>query len=382
MPGKLRRRRASGAGFVAETQPTTALPLLEMACLECGLPAALHLSAEVEAAGYFEMGQLAQWRCIQAVMVGHLAEAQDAIAVATRFSEHKESRVQFFAPGMWAHLHASHPNLAWQVLAELASSTDLRVAESVQAFGVRPLAHKLGATVVAQLRPWVLDENPMVRRAAIEATRPRGIWVKRMVWAVESPALLLPLLEPMRDENFRLAANSTGNCLNDIAKDNPELVLEVLTRWKQEGKGEQTQHIVQKGLRGLLKAGDTRALSLLGFGGLELEVKVVAEQEVVRPNSAVVYHLHCTNLGASAKGHLAVEICTPGKVEGRPRRRRRNLGEVDLPQSGTCVVRVRERVFDTKAAPLIDGQGAILFFLDGEEIAQVEFCLKRAESLG
>ncbi len=377
MPGKLRRRRASGAGFVAETQPTTALPLLEMAALECGLPGALRLTSEVESRGYFEMGQLAQWRCIQEIMVGHLAEANEPLSVAARFSQHTESRVRFFAPSMWAHLHQTHPEVAWAGLLELAAYDDLRVAESVQAFGVRPLAHKLGADVIAHLKPWVQQKNPMVRRAAIEATRPRGIWVKRMVWAVESPALLLPLLEAMRDENFRLAANSTGNCFNDIAKDNPELALEVLSRWKEEGQGKQTQHIIKKGLRGLLKTGDPRALALLGFGGLDLQVRLVAEQEVVRPNAAVVYHLHCTNLGESAKGHLAVEIRTPGKIEGRPRRRRKNLGEIDLPEAGTRVVRVRERIFDTKAAPLIPGDCAVLFFLDGEEIVRAGFQLER-----
>jgi hypothetical protein len=167
--------------------------------------------------------------------------------------------------------------------------------------------------------------------------------------------------------------------LNDIAKKKPQLVLELCARWLSEGEaGPWQDHIVRKALRGMARQGDARALQLLGFGRLDVRVQAFLQSEnPARPNSALVFLLEIENLDAATKADLVYEIQTPGKAAGKPRKQRFRAGAVEIP--GFCVseFHIRERVFDRKAARLIDGTCATLFFLNGEEVARVEFPLER-----
>ena len=379
MPGKLRRRRRGGEGIVQETPETSVLPLLEASALDAGVPGALGLAQELEGRGYYEHTLLEQWRLVHDCLREHLQEAADPVQTATRLSETEEARVRFFVPGVLSALLADRPEVALELLLPLAADEDRRVGEAVQAFGVRPFAHRLGPEVVAALDPWLEHGSPYVRRAAVEGTRPRGVWVKRLAWAVESPALLLPILERLRDDPARIVANALGNCLNDLSKDHPRLALDVVSRWLAEpDPGPCLGVVSRKALRTLMKEGDPRAMRVLGFG--DLDVKVTAELvngSVVGPNSNLRFELEIENRGPAADAILVYEIETPGRIEGRARRKRSSAGSLRLPGFAALDVRCRERIFDTRAAPLIAGACRAQFFLNGAPVTEVPFELRR-----
>ncbi len=54
-----------------------------------------------------------------------------------------------------------------------------------------------------------------------------------------------------------------ANNLNDISKDNPEIVLDVCQKWY--GETTETDKIVKHACRTMLKAGDKRALVIFGY---------------------------------------------------------------------------------------------------------------------
>ena len=56
---------------------------------------------------------------------------------------------------------------------------------------------------------------------------------------------------------------SVANNLNDISKDNPDVAVETATRWWSDDPN--TRRLVRHGLRTLIKAGDPRALAVLGY---------------------------------------------------------------------------------------------------------------------
>jgi 3-methyladenine DNA glycosylase AlkC len=60
---------------------------------------------------------------------------------------------------------------------------------------------------------------------------------------------------------------SVSNHLNDIAKTHPEPVIDLLTRWKTEGRQDpaELKWMSKHVLRTLVKRGDSKALKLLGF---------------------------------------------------------------------------------------------------------------------
>jgi len=106
--------------------------------------------------------------------------------------------------------------------------------------------------------------NPHVRRLISEGTRPRlplGIQLKAFI---HNPEPVLKLLESLKDEPTRLVQRSIANSLNDIAKDNPDKVIQFLQKWKVQ-KVRDYEWIAKHATRTLIKQGDSTALELLGF---------------------------------------------------------------------------------------------------------------------
>ena len=348
--------------------------------MAAGFPRALSLQAEAEAEGYHGLGILAQWRMLHDLLAARASESESPLALLEEASGSAEPKLRFLVPGTASTLPGLGAKEVLQLIHPLAREEDLRISEAVQAFGLRPLAEREGAPVRHLLLPWTKDPSPRVRRAVVEALRPRGVWVKHLGWAVESPALLLPLLDSLQADPSRLVCNAVGNSLNDASKAKPEFALEVAGRWLEEGRqGPWTRHVVGKGLRTLVKLGDPRAMKILGLE--ELKVEAVARLKSVGPippNSNLDLELEVRNLGKQeVRAALVCELETTGKNPSKPRRRRRRLGSLLLPKGESCVFRVRERVYDKKSAPLLDGTGRVRFFLNGKEEAEAPFELKR-----
>ena len=78
------------------------------------------------------------------------------------------------------------------------------------------------------------------------------------------PGPILPILEQLKDDDDEAVRRSVANNLNDISRDNPDLVLETCERWL--GQSANTDRLIKHACRTLLKAGDRRALLLFGYG--------------------------------------------------------------------------------------------------------------------
>jgi hypothetical protein len=79
----------------------------------------------------------------------------------------------------------------------------------------------------------------------------------------KDPSPILPILEKLKADPSEYVRRSVANNLNDIAKDHPELVLQIARKWK--GKNEDTNRIIKHGCRTLLKKGNEDVLGLHGY---------------------------------------------------------------------------------------------------------------------
>jgi len=138
-------------------------------------------------------------------------------------------------------------------------------------FAIRPLlAHNLDRAMPVVLG-WTASPDPDVRRLATEGTRPFLPWAIRVPAILAEPTVTLPVLHALyRDEN-EVVRRSVANHLNDLSRQQPELVVATTAAWLAAPDANTTQ-LVRHALRTLVKKGHPQALAQLGFHPVEVHV--------------------------------------------------------------------------------------------------------------
>jgi 3-methyladenine DNA glycosylase AlkC len=141
------------------------------------------------------------------------------------------------------------------------------------------------------LAKWAADPDEHVRRLVSEGTRPRLPWARQLRSLIDDPGPNLPLLDRLVDDPSAYVRRSVANHLNDIAKDHPDLALDLAGRWLP--RGESAAWVVGHGLRTPVKKGDPRALQLLGVA-TDADVRLTAftvDRDTLAIGDAVTFSL-------------------------------------------------------------------------------------------
>lgn len=149
------------------------------------------------------------------------------------------------------------PDLAFECLHYL---TSLFSAE----FAIRPFIQKYPELSNNYLKQWAIDEDHHVRRLTSEGTRPRLPWGIRLQEFCQDPTPNLALLEQLKDDDSEYVRRSVANHLNDIAKDNADIVITVCKGWRTDASAN-TQWVIKHACRSLIKSGNAEVFPLLGF---------------------------------------------------------------------------------------------------------------------
>lgn len=132
-------------------------------------------------------------------------------------------------------------------------------------FCLRPFLARYPERTLERLRLWARDQSAHVRRLVSEGTRPLLPWAPRLTQLQAHQQAVLDLLEMLQDDPEEYVRRSVANHLNDLGKDQPELLRRIAARWL-EGASAERQALVRHALRSLVKHGDREALQLLGYG--------------------------------------------------------------------------------------------------------------------
>ncbi|RSL33931.1 hypothetical protein D7Z54_07380 [Salibacterium salarium] len=142
-------------------------------------------------------------------------------------------------------------------------------AKSSAEFAVRAFILKDPERMMNQMLEWSEHPNDHVRRLASEGCRPRLPWGQSLPIYKQDPQPVLPILENLLDDSSSYVQKSVANNLNDIAKDNPDVVVCMVRKWKNESTG--TDWILRHGSRTLIRKADPEIMELFGYPSVDVK---------------------------------------------------------------------------------------------------------------
>lgn len=135
-------------------------------------------------------------------------------------------------------------------------------------FSLRPYFAAHYEACMPVLERWACDPSEHVRRLVSEGTRPRLPWAPKLASVIQQPQRTALLLELLKDDPSLYVRRSVANHLNDIGKDNPDYMLQLLEGWAQDAPPPR-RWLIKHALRSAVKRGNSRAIGVLGFAGAE-----------------------------------------------------------------------------------------------------------------
>jgi 3-methyladenine DNA glycosylase AlkC len=162
-------------------------------------------------------------------------------------------------------------------------------------FAVRPFIIRYGGEMMRQMKSWSRHKNYKVRRLASEGSRPRLPWAMAIPDLKKDPMPIFPILENLKDDPSEWVRRSVANNINDIAKDHPDLIIELARKWK--GGSKETDAIIKHGSRGLLKKGHVEILNHYGLKSKNIRVSIFKiETPTVKLGEHLAFSFTVSNL--------------------------------------------------------------------------------------
>ncbi|WP_444994627.1 DNA alkylation repair protein [Aliikangiella sp. IMCC44359] len=136
-------------------------------------------------------------------------------------------------------------------------------SNSSSEFAIRPFILRYPKQAMEQMEKWSRSKNEHIRRLASEGCRPRLPWAMALPEFKQNPAPLLEILERLVSDDSLYVRRSVANNLNDISKDNPDIVINFARTYL--GHSKKVDWAIKHACRGLLKQGHKEILLLFGF---------------------------------------------------------------------------------------------------------------------
>lgn len=172
-------------------------------------------------------------------------------------------------------------------------------------FAVRPYLIKY-PELIELFKEWARDENEHLRRLSSEGCRPRLPWGIALGEYKKDPSKVLEVLELLKDDESEYVRKSVANNLNDISKDNPQIVKDVFKKWY--GNSKRTDWIVKHGARTLLKAGDSEVMKLFGYHSKGIELNELKLTKKVKLNEYLDFSFQISSIQNFGKLRLEYKL--------------------------------------------------------------------------
>ena len=163
-------------------------------------------------------------------------------------------------PADWVALRGCTDERLDRSLAFLKQATMRFTVESA----IRPFLARYPEQTMRFIHRCATDSNYHVRRLASEGIRPYLPWAQRVRLPVDS---IIEVLNVLHADSTRYVTRSVANTMNDLSRDDPELVINTLRPWRESSSqvDDELNWMTRHALRTLVKADNKEALELLGY---------------------------------------------------------------------------------------------------------------------
>ncbi len=250
-------------------------------------------------------------------------------------------------------------------------------------FSIRPFLLQHTEATLRTLESWLNDPSEHVRRLISEGTRPRLPWAGRLPAFQKDPAPVIALLDALKDDSSLYVRRSVANNLNDIGKDNADIMLDTAERWLRDAP-EPRAWLVKHALRVAVKDAHPRALALMGFGQqAQVQINDASISPArVQEGDSVTLSCSVHSLADTTQRLLIDFVVHYVKANGSTRPKVFKLTACDLAAGEQITLRKRLSLAAMTTRQHYAGEHRVELLINGEHVALGSFMLDPPSDAG
>lgn len=244
-------------------------------------------------------------------------------------------------------------------------------------FAIRAFLLRDPQTTLKEMVKWSKDANEHVRRLASEGSRPRLPWGKRLGFLVDDPRPARPILDNLCADKSLYVRKSVANHLNDISKDHPDFVLEVINSWDRQNP--HTAWISKHALRTLVKKAYPPALKFMGFGRTPKlsAINLALSPKTLKLGERLNLSLETTSQSSISQPLLIDYVVHYVKASGATSPKVFKWKEVTLGAKSSLTVNKQQLIRDFTTRRHYPGEHRVDVQINGHTLASTHFTLQR-----
>jgi len=240
-------------------------------------------------------------------------------------------------------------------------------------FAVRPFIINNQKAMLNQMFDWSNHKHPMVRRLATEGCRPRLPWAMAIPSLKENPEPIISILENLKNDVSESVRRSVANNLNDISKDNPETVIDLVKKWK--GVTKETDSLAKHACRTLLKQGNSEVMKLFGFGAID-KIKLndfKIHMKIVEIGGALEFSFNIVNTSNKASKIRLEYGLYYQKANGSLSKKVFKISERDYLEKSTTKINRKQSFRRITTRKFHLGKHQVSIIINGTEFEKMDF---------
>ena len=329
------------------------------------------INNSTETSGYWEASLSEQMVILSKLFYNSVDDPKQLLKI---LKNSKSEHLRGLAPNIVYLLYSNNPDKCCSALRLVGKLDGVWPQENAQIM-LSQLVIKHGVNSVLSItESWINDPDERVRRILVEAFRPRGVWKKHIKELKIDPTPLKLILQNTIGDVSLYVRKAAANNINDISKDNPDVIISWAKEWLNKSNKEQEWSLKQ-GLRGLLRDNNKEALAILGFNYSDsVQIKWTTKLgKFVKINTLIPLKFIIKNNGDKNLNLIMHMLLTAPGIANRLRTKNFIIAALTLNAKESKTISKNFHFVDYNSTPRLPGKYNMILYCNGNEIKKRSF---------